>query len=394
MKKIVVGMMLLACGVGFGAAGSPSGVPKGFRAFEAGKPEVQETAGGRVLRYRWNVGTAKRFTGKVLCVAFRAKGAGAVKVKLSRKAGKGGNLEEVKPFADFGTALSELERPFLFAFGPGKKVTVTTEEMNDDGDMETVEEEVYPEIKEATLELTAPVEPGAVQCLVGEGFPDAGTNPHLQKGGKLPAGYAVGRQPPPHEGLTDLTAFATEVQLSGFETRLGQMTDGALGTFSREPTEFRFDAPVEIAAFAVTLPAGYSLLYADTDGDGVCETTLDETAGLPKFNTWGDLPEYVWRTVRLDKPVKASKLLYFGGAHEARIYGQPTAKIAPPRFALPDAPALAAGGASDRTVREVDEPDKLWFGFAVESWMFGSQRVFTDYYAKKADVPPITEWKE
>ena len=209
----------------------------------------------------------------------------------------------------------------------------------------------------------------------------------------LPPGYLMAREPPAGQGRADLAPYADCVATETFEARLRAPVDGSLGTHQRGAFRLDFPASVAIDEVAVTLPQAEILVYADCDGDGTFERPVVEIAGAPAFGTWSDMPEYVWYVKKLEKTLSVKSLFVPTGAWEIRVFGDAAqcAKL-PPRPQLPRRPALALGARKEAPVPV--EKDRLRFGFTLEPWMFGSQRVFSEALKTGEPPQPVSEWPE
>lgn len=157
-----------------------------------------------------------------------------------------------------------------------------------------------------------------------------------------------------------------------------------------------FPSPAVVSAIRFTLPSADSRFLADCDGDGKYETILAENSGDKAFPLWG-APFYVWREIRLEKPVKVSAVKMITGKDihlfELQIMS-PKADAAAfqiPLKAVAEAPLLQSK--QEITPQKATLKQRYRLGFTVEPWMFGSQSYFPQF-AKTGKMPPLAEWKE
>lgn len=213
-------------------------------------------------------------------------------------------------------------------------------------------------------------------------------------GETLPEDYLEGRFPD-RNGLVDLAPLADAYTLGDYEIRRNAMTDGSLGTGTKDPVEFRFKDPVEVSEIRVTLPSPCIRILADTRGNGAYDHVIeDRQDGLP-FSRWGNLREYVWFRKRLEKPLRLYGIRYIGGGSEFQILAAPEAagpllkKYAPAEALLP-APRLSRGEKVPDPRGKAKTP--LRFGFTLEPWDFGIDRIMENYYRHKVPAPPVRKW--
>ena len=310
-------------------------------------------------------------TGRYVCVAFKAKGAGALDLTTSWAKGD-------RVLQTLGQRLlPDNDLPFRVILGPVPSGACDLGlHLSTDG---------YAEIQEpAVVVLDAKPSMSSV-------------NPHQSEGGVLPAGCVVGRTLPLPEGETDLARCAEFRSLGMLPSRLEMVTDGALGTYERAPFVLSFEKPVSVTGFRLTLPPRAMEIYADTDGDGQYETELYRNWNHPVFGTWQDLREYVWLSKRFSSAIRLrSVLVNAGGIREFQLLG-PEGQSAglPVRPALKAAKALLSIG--ERLEKQPEPPsdkDRLWYGFCLEPWMFGVQSRMTEYFNKGTIPGPLADWKE
>ena len=380
MKKCV-SMAVVVLGASVAAAADLLSVPEGFKPVEVTKWGTSAKSNGvwRV-QYPWNPRLTASWSapealsnlvGRTVLMTCCARGIGKIESEFSMD---GARWFHSTPLA--GNRLLDRWMTYRFVYKPLKTDRP---------------------VKGINFGITYHGELKDVQLYVGDALPKPPpTNAHVKDGGKLPEGYLEGKDTPVPEGCVDLTPLVTEVPLAGCRTRPGDLTDGSFGTVTDVPTELRFPRPVTISEFRVTLPGSYTRLYADVTGSGRFEKVLDESCGLIPLSTWGNLRDWVWRRIVLEKPLTVRALLYVGRGHEVRVYGPAAANpgAASARAALPPAPAFAQTGAASTNWTEVAPADRLYYGFSLEPWMFGTEGHFSRFHKKNTPVPPLAEWRE
>ena len=307
---------------------------------------------------------AGKYKKKSLVAAFRAEGNGTISATLMFN----GN-DVIAPVSAPPKKVSATCMPFRYFFAeiPGNAENVTLK-FNTTG-----------KVKVSDIRISSsehPIVPYQV-------------NPHQQYAKFIPPEYFDGRDYPIPAGMENLMPFADEIAPGDFTARTRYLSDGSVGTHYENPVIFRFPKAVKISEIRITIPKDTMLLYGDADGDGTFETVINEMLNAPRFSTWGNLKDYIWFIHKFEKPTSFHAIQYIGGAHEVRIIG-PAGQY-PAATALSNAPAFALGNELP-VPAEAKKKDRLYFGFTLESWMFGIQGVFQKYFRdlEKAKNPKPT----
>ncbi len=150
----------------------------------------------------------------------------------------------------------------------------------------------------------------------------------------------------------------------------------------------RFPEPRPVATVSWSLPNGPWALFADTDGDGDCETLLRLDLVGTKLSSWAARQTM---TQRFWPPVKAHAIQFMNPSTAIAIYDIQVLSPEPLPAALtarPPRPEVPT--AQDGTPLEVAPPplpEQYLKGFHIEPWMFNYLG-----WTKSDPRPPLREW--